>query len=409
MDYYLLSLLGGVILIFSLYGLRKERFLFSLSIFFNGYAFLYFFIGYIIYYGFLGGVNADSYGRTILYASIIAVLSFNITYFLFKARVGGVSRPHYRHEAPSTVIIWFFFLVAVAAELYVFFDVGVVHFFSMTRLERFPVLKEYQLSFYIANLVNICLVFSLYGYSYLKTRERRIQVSVILGHNLILSVLLVSRSDLIFTFIALFYFLERSFYFSKKNLAFILAAMVVLTFFYKAMLGSLFHDEYENVTFNPGEYVNWIRNTEIVLGDPTVSASIEINSYLLAMKATVVPSPKEDALSEWFIKKYYPDQYVEGLTYGFSGLVEGYIYNGYFGVVFHYALIAVIFLLLGRNRGVLSTVLTVCALFIMFRLFRSEIYNFSKTFVWYYFYQILIIYFLDKFLRGLKTNKKINK
>jgi hypothetical protein len=179
-------------------------------------------------------------------------------------------------------------------------------------------------------------------------------------------------------------------------------------FFYKGFLyGVILDKDYEK--FNPGEFINWIRNSEIMLSNGYDYTYLPNNSYLLALKSLFIISPDDDALSEWFISEFYSDRVVSGLTYGFSGLIEGYLYIGVLGVVIHFFGVGVLFGLLERLRGSFRLAISIFVMFIMFRVFRSEIYNFIKTFSWFYFYQAIAIVIIDTIIKWYRTNNIVWK
>ncbi len=227
----------------------------------------------------------------------------------------------------------------------------------------------------------------------------------VIMHNLFFAIMLISRSALVYNFICIFFFLELHGYIKRRTLVLSGVGMALLMFFYKGLLyGLILDQEYES--FNPGEFINWIRNSEIIMNHAFDSSFLPNNSYWLAVKSIFVISPEEQALSEWFIAEFYSDRVVSGLTYGFSGLIEGYLYLGTVGVFLHFFFFGFVFAVFERAGGALRLMLTVTSIYVMYRLFRSELYNFVKTYVWFYLYQFLIIYFFDQFLRWISASRR---
>jgi hypothetical protein len=79
------------------------------------------------------------------------------------------------------------------------------------------------------------------------------------------------------------------------------------------------------------------------------------------------------------------------------------------GVVIHFFGVGVLFGLLERLRGSFRLAISIFVMFIMFRVFRSEIYNFIKTFSWFYFYQAIAIVIIDTIIKWYRTNNIVWK
>lgn len=400
-----IRIIGLAILIVTLiaFHIHKTGRLFAIPVFFNAYAFLYFVVGCAYYYQdvHLGVMTYEV--ELIVYLCFFAVLAFNASYTFFSRGEGRRSglEGGYIPRFDTLLLVIF---VALIAELFVIGAVGPYKYFFIDRLDRFPIMKNYQSILYVANLFNIALPFAIARYNSTNAVLDKRLLYFILAHNLIFAVVLISRSALVFNFICLFYFLEFRGVFRRGALMLGGALMVIIMFFYKGFLyGFILDKEYES--FNPGEFINWVRNSEIMLSNGFDSSILPNNSYLLAIKSLVVISPDEDAISEWFIEEFYSDRVVSGLTYGFSGLLEGYLYLGVLGVILHFSVIGVLFGLIERIKGSLKYVISVCLMFIMFRLFRSEIYNFTKTFSWFYMYQVLFIFALNGLVKWYNRNK----
>jgi hypothetical protein len=379
--------------------LKYHGYLFNLGLFFNAYAVLYFFVGLNLYkYNALGGyVSSDL--LNIAWLSLVALISFNTFYLLFTVLFKKNIRDDELVTTPSFNAVMLLFMLGVIAQFFILFKVGPFNFFFIDRLDRFPIMKQYQAIVFIAKVSNIALIFALARYFYVGSPKDKLLAKIILSYNLFFAIMLISRSELAFTFIALFYFLEKTGKVKTKSIVILGFMMALLMFSYKGILYFYILGDENYGTFNPGEFINWIRNSLLLIDSKMDSNSLPNNSYLLALEGVFNPSPNGIPLSEWFIQYFYPNKVVTGLTYGFSGVIEGYLYSKELGVVLHFLLIALIFSLIERSKNIISIALTVCALFIMFRLFRSEIYNFTRTFVWYYLYQILAFYIVDKVLK----------
>ena len=386
---------------FIFFHLNRAGRLFSIPVFFNLYSILYFVVGGYFYSDIVYGGGTSAELELILDLSVFAVLGFNVGYIYTSRGYAKINVPADGYVPRSDTLL-IVVGVALMAELFVIIMVGPYNYFFIDRLSRFPIMKSYQSILYVANLMNIALPFILARYFSTKSLLDKKLLYFVLAHNIFLAVLLISRSALAYNFICLFFFLELHGRIRMGALMFLGGVMAVLMFFYKGFLyGVILDKEYEK--FNPGEFINWIRNSEIMLSNEFDYTYLPNNSYLLALKSMVVVSPSEEALSEWFISEFYADRVVSGLTYGFSGLIEGYLYLGVLGVALHFIAVGLVFGLFERLRGSFRLVITISVMFIMFRVFRSEIYNFIKTFTWFYFYEAIAIVLLDYLIRWYRT------
>jgi hypothetical protein len=395
--------------LFVVYHINRGGRLFSVPVLFNGYAALYFVLG-IYYYSDLVYGGGSSYELDlILSLCFFAIIFFNVGYVLVSNGYAKIpTAKGYVGWVPRTDTLILVVIVALMAEFFVILIVGPYNYFFIDRLSRFPIMKHYQSILYIANLMNIALPFIFARYFLTKSSLDKKLLFFVLAHNLFFAVLLISRSSLAYNFICIFFFLELHGHVKRSTLIISGLLMSILMFFYKGFLyGVILDKDYEK--FNPGEFINWIRNSEIMLSNGYDYTYLPNNSYLLALKSLFIISPDDDALSEWFISEFYSDRVVSGLTYGFSGLIEGYLYIGVLGVVIHFFGVGVLFGLLERLRGSFRLAISIFVMFIMFRVFRSEIYNFIKTFSWFYFYQAIAIVIIDTIIKWYRTNNIVWK
>ncbi|MDI5885748.1 O-antigen polymerase [Cobetia amphilecti] len=397
-----LLLTSGIIITFSLYFWFRFKRIFCLPILFNAYAFLYFVVGCIIYkYDILNGKN-DEYLTLVSFLTFVACLGFNIGYVLIPKKYRYDKNIILRAYTPSFQSVAALFFIGVLAQSYVILKVGPIDFFLIDRKDRFPIMNQYQNILFIAKVVDVALIFSIFRFFKFKTSRDRYLTSAILFYNLFFAIILISRSSLAFNFICVFFFLELFKVISTKKILLLGLSMAACMFFYKGVLYAWILDDADYGSYNPGEFVNWIRNSMTMLKEGYTSDMLPNNSYWIALKSIFMVDPGGEGLSVWFIKEFYSDSYVSGLTYGFSGIIEGYLYLGTIGVFLHFLLIGIFFSYLEKKPSAIKIVLVICAMFIMFRLFRSEIYNFARTYSWYYVYQVLIIVVFDIFLKRWK-------
>lgn len=402
----MLGLLFSLIAFFGAFHIKRTGAVFSLPVFFNAYSLMYFVVGVYIYAQLYHKGNVEGVLNDVLLMCFMAVFGFNAAY------IAGTNKKLYSFErkvkgyTPAYQTLVIMVAIALLAKAAVIVAVGPYEFFFITRTDRFPIKKAFQPLLFISNLTNVVLPLFIARYFLCRKKKDLFMVKVLLSYHLFMAVILISRSALAFNFICLFYFLELHKYISKKSIIVLGVFMAVAMFFYKGFLyGVILGAEYES--FNPGEFINWIRNTRIMLDAGFTAEMLPNNSYILALQSMFVPSPEDAALSEWFIREFYPERVVAGLTYGFSGVLEGYLYLGLWGVFLHFAVFGFSFSLMERLRGSVRVAITICALFIMFRVFRSEMYNFAKTFTWYYLYQILGVVVVDYIFKRVASKRSV--
>ncbi len=404
MFYFIVLILFLLVLFFIYKSIVANENPINTALAFNVCALLYFPIGLTLYVENIQGGWASDELYEVLYSAVIAILGFNVSYFYNLSKKTYVWT-HKNFEIPTRETLIFILMFGFGFEAFAILKVGVYNFFFISRLDRFPLLKENQAYFFLANVVNIALVFSRAKYSSTgDARDLRL-FRVILCHNILMAVLLISRSMLVFNGVVLAYFWLKDGLISKK--LFLLTSLFVLLtlFFYKPVLYGLILDKQMESYFNYSEFINWIRNSMLLMKLGVTAGDFTDNSYAMTFLSIVHPSPPGMPLSEWFIKWFHEDSFVAGLTYGFSGLLEPFMYFGYVGVFVQYSVVGFLFSFLQKRKAVLFAFCNIVAVCLMFRLFRSESYNFVKTFFWYYLYQALFIFLVDIVIRKTANYK----
>ncbi|WP_273851791.1 O-antigen polymerase [Guptibacillus spartinae] len=399
MDYIYILLFVNIS--FLVIAIVKEKYLFSLNTIFNAYALLYFFYGLFVFNFRPSEMNIKT---ELITLAIIAVISFNLTYYIFKKKI---IKPLFKFEETtlSNSVGIILMVIGLSAELILILKVGPINFLTMDRYERFPILKQNDYLVYLINLINISLAIFLNNYLKYKDDFSKKLLYFCTLHNILYFILMISRSHLLLNFIIFGYLLERYNKLKKKSIIIYGSVLVFVMFFYKSFLYSVLLGKSE-IYFNYGEVVNWIRNSILLFNLGIDSNDLPNNSYLLALKSLFVLSPKEDALSEWFVYTFFPSQATEGFTMGFSGLIEGYLYMNTLGVVLHFALIGFICAMFEKRETDLFTIIKIFLLYTLYKVFRSEIYNFVKSSYWYYIVPILGVYFFDYLAKSVIRRKK---
>ena len=315
--------------------------------------------------------------------------------FLPKPRSRRSSTADYLPSYTSILVV---VAVGFAFEAAAVLLIGPLDFVFSDRLQRFALVQGHQALFYLANLMNVCLPIVLARYLRFGQRRDLAMLAVLVGHGVLLALLTISRYDLALVLLVGGYFLERHGRIGPVALVSVLTIAFVTTLFYKPMLyGALLSQPYAT-DVDYSEYTNWIRHTLLLLTRPDVE--MPHDGYALALKSLFVVSPEQDSLAEWFFKEFFPERVIlfPGAGYGFSGVWEGYSANGLLGVATHFAAFGALFGLLERSPSAMRHVLIVFAMVLTYRLFRSEAYNFVKTYAWFFVYPTLAIVVVDKFL-----------
>lgn len=391
-----LSLLLFILLFFSFLNFRKNENIISLGVAFNGYALLYFFLGIILYENL---INHWHYNLDLILISkltVVSVLAFNLCYMMIPKVIKDSS------YIPTKEIVVFACLVGILSQILMIVLIGPIEFFTMDRVRRFSYFDKYKILLLLSGFMYIGFVMSAMRYYLTGNNQDKQLLKLMFGIILIYAIATVSRTHLTIIAITVGVFIERKNIVSKKNIliSFFIIAFVML--FFKGFLYNIFFSELSYETFNPGEFINWIRNTIMVINSPFYTTDGSgFDSYLLTIKSLFVISPDGEPLSQWFINEFYSDNATAGLTYGFSGIAEGYLAIGYLGVAAHFATIGMLFGHLDKRKSFISLVLMIFLIFLTFRIFRSESYNIVRTFSWYYLYPLLVLVVMDKVLRKI--------
>ncbi len=374
----------------------RRRYIIQLGTYFNLLAIVYMGLGLILY-SLETGQQFTNGIEQIGWMSVAAVSGFNLAYWLAGLRQ---STGHGRGAGylPSHTTMLFIVGVGLCFKMAGILLIGFFDFFSVDRVTRFALFQSRQSLLYVGHVTNICLPIVLARYFCFGLRRDRNLLLFIGAQILIYGFFTISRYDLSILILSLCYFFERYRHIRKDLIIGFLIFSLILTIFFKPsmyrfLLGEIYPHE---VDFN--EYTNWIRHTILLMSSPDVE--LPHNGYLLALKSLFIIRPGEDSLSEWFIKNFYMERTLlfPNLGYGFSGVWEGYTANGFAGVALHFAFIGACFGLLERSPTAMRQIFIVFALILSYRFFRSEVYNFVKTFAWYFAYPTFAIVFLDKFM-----------
>ena len=381
---------------FAAWHYARQRHVLTLSFYFNICAMVYMVFGMAIA---RNNINVQFEGDLDLigWMSVAAVAGFNVAYLIANLR----STPVYKNRSgylPTHMSMLVVVSVGFAFEAACLLLVGPLEFLFADRVARFGKVQTLTALLYMANLINVCLPIVFMRYmEYRQRRDYRLLL-VLVAHGLFLGLATISRYDLMIVLLVAGYFLEKYYGIRPVPLLCIMAAAIASTLVYKPVLyGVLLESAYPS-TIDMGEYTNWIRHTFLLLQRPEVE--LPHDGYALALMSLFVIRPEEDSLSEWFFEEFFLDRMLlfPGVSYGFTGVWEGYSANGLIGVAMHFAFFGAFFGWLERSQTPMRRILIVFAMILTYRLFRSEAYNFVKTYAWYFAYPTAVIVLADRFL-----------
>lgn len=388
--------LAAMIAGFAAWHYARQRQVLTLSFYFNVCALSYMVFGMVIFRMEASALFEADLER-VGWMCVAAVAGFNIAYLIANLRRGRVPwrQPGYLPSHTSMLVV---VGIGFAFELSAIVLIGVLEYLFVDRIERFAVIRTRIALLYMANLINVCLPIIFMRYlEYRQRRDYRLLL-VLAAHGLFLGLATISRHDMMIVLLAAGYFLERYYRIRPVPLLCIMLAALGSTLFYKPILYQLLLGFEYSTDFDYGEYTNWLRHTLLLLQRPDVE--LPHGGYALALKSLFVMRPEEDSLAEWFLQEFFMERLLlfPGTSYGFSPLWEGYSANGLIGVAMHFAFFGVFFGWLERSRSPMRHVFIVFAMFLTYRLFRAEAYNFVKSYAWYFAYPAVGIVLADRFL-----------
>jgi hypothetical protein len=374
-------------LIFIYYWSKKHGYILNLGSFFNILSIVYLVTGVFVYDIIQEGFYTSQL-LTISTLSIIAVIAFNFGYMTFSKSFKGVN--FYNIRLPSDKVIFLIAIIGILANLYLVFSSEGFNFFSMTRTDRFKYLSQHSNVVYLGSMLVVVYIHFSIKFVLLKIHSAKKYFYLFLGYFILWGFLTISRNDFLIVFLVLASVLQLSG--KLKNISTIWYGLLFLMFiiFYKGIMYIYFLDNFTHEGLNFGEIVNWIRNTIIVIDDSPVQ--FEHFSYWTTIKGIVMPFVSEyEPLSNWFMSTYYPGQYSDGNKYGFTGVAEGYIMGSWIFTFIHFFITGVLMSYFSINNTWIKIFLSIASMLILYKLFRSESYNFYRTLFWYSIYPLLII------------------
>ena len=377
----------------------RYREIMQLGIFFNFCAIAYFALGLSISMEETAKAFPDHL-QEIGWMAVVAVIGFNLAYMFARSLPSRITKSNGDY-LPSRTTLLIFVGIGLLFELSAILVINFSDYFLTDRNHRFMAIQHRTELLYIANLMDVCLPMAMARYFKFRNRKDRNLFYFLFFYCVLIGITTISRFDLTVAMICLLYFLDQERILRTFTITSIIFFAFFLTIIFKpALYPLLIGESYlggKNL-FDANEYTNWIHTTLLMMTHPEVE--LPHNGYLLALKSLFVISPEQDALSEWYLKEFYYEQTLlfPGTARGFTGVWEGYSTYSLAGVGMHFAFFGAVFGILQRTPTAMRHIFIIFAMILTHRLFRSEVYNFVKTYAWYYAYPIFAIVLIDKFL-----------
>lgn len=388
-------LLVVIPLIFIIYEILRHKRVLTFGIFFNVLSILY------LAYGTLELDLMYDYHKIVINSSIFAIIGFNFGYIRFKKYNQGYKKVAFNLN--YDFIIFAFIILAFLVQLFLMFQIGIDNFIFSDRVYRASLLKPYGSLFFYEFWFNIAGLLSLHRY--FETKEKKyLWIFVLCFSNIMfLSIVSISRSAILYSILPLVYYLNKMNKLSNKSIVIILTSIFILFLFirgimYKQFLGI---DVGENVQL--GELVTWRRIFLNIL-PYYESQRLYGYSYLQTLISFLNPLYKGESLSVWYVKTFEYNYYLAGGGRGFSGVAEGYINFGYFGVFIYFYLIGKIFNFFQIKDN--NFWVFICGSYLMvnsYRIFRAESFTVFKYWYWFIVVPIVVSYI---FIEKIKTKEK---
>jgi len=385
--------------IFIFYEVFRQKKVLTFGIFFNVLSILY------LAYGTLELDLMYNYNKIVIYSSIFAIIGFNTGYITLKKYNEGYKKVNFNLN--YDLVIYGFITIATCVQLFLIFKIGIDNFIFSDRVYRAGLLKAYGSLFFYEFWFNIAGLLSLHRY--FETKEKKyLWIFILCFSNIMfLSIVSISRSAILYSLLPLIYYLNKMNKLSNKTISVILSSIFIIFLFirgvmYKQFLGV---DVGENVQL--GELVTWRRIFLNVL--PYYEHQrLYGYSYLQTLISFVNPLYKGESLSVWYVKTFEYNYYLSGGGRGFSGVAEGYINLGYFGVFAYFYLLGKIFKFFQTKDN--NFWIFICGSYLMvnsYRIFRAESFTVFKYWYWFIVIPIIVSYIFIQRINSKEKSKEI--
>lgn len=375
--------------------LKKSKHVFNIGIFFNALLVIYGVIGLLTYsYVF---DNEEKILEEIALIILLSSIAFNLTYLKTKPlkKINKVIGD--THHYISNAI---FILFSSTSLFLLIYNNGLL----VDRTDSFGVLYENKYIFLINSTISISYIQICFNY-YFKNQKTFYYFSTL--YLLIFSIISISRFDLFLVFVTNAYFLNKLNKISNKKIIIYGILLLILFLFYKQILYQyVLNSNYNNYVADYGELINWLRNTLNVVNS---YESYNYQPYYVTIEGIINPFINSDkALTNWYMNTFHYNKLLAGNKYGFSFIGESYLAGGFHLLIFVFAFYGYLFKKISFIESTkTTTVIQVIIIISLYKLFRSESYNFFRSIVWSYLIPLCLIQTISTFLNAI--SKKIHR
>lgn len=372
---YLLVLSSGI---FSYKIYLRSKYVLDLGILFNVFIIIYSVIGINIYWTVFNS-NKDVL-EEIIKVIFFSSIAFNLVY----SRTESLNSLNRTIRTPSPFIINFLFFLIAVSYLCLMIMKGVLF---VDRTLAFSVLYQNKYFFLLSSFQLVLYIIIAFNYY---TKRSLWFFYIATSYLLFLAILTISRHDFFAIFIVNVFFMIRTNRLSSFKL--ILYSIILFAFFlfFKQILYVQILGVHYNSEPDYGEVINWIRNTINTLNS---NISYEFNPYLVTLEGVFNPFiDSEKPLTNWYIKTFFYDRFLAGNKFGYSFIGESYMAGSPYLLIFVFSFYGYLFKKISfKTISPTTSVIQIVVFLMMYKLFRSESYNFFRSIVWSYFIPLIII------------------
>lgn len=381
--YSFLILISSIL--FSLKFFHNSKSILNLGIIFNLLIIVYAVIGVNIYSQVFNS-NLESLEeilKVVFLSSIAYNLVFNYTNSLYSFnKVIKTPEPHLINSLFTIISLTYLSIIIFKGILFV------------DRTQAFYLLYQNKYIFLLSSFQTVLYILIAFNHYY--KRKARFYFKTATLYLVIMSLITISRHDLFSIFVVNIFFLIKSNRVSSQKILIYTTLLIVFFLFFKQILYTQLLAQERALGPDYSELINWVRNTI-----NTINSKIkyEYNPYLVTIEGVFNPFIIFDKpLSNWYIKNFFYKNYLAGNKYGFSFIAESYVAGSPYLLIIVYSFYGYLSKKISFKKvSPVNSVVQITVILMMYKLFRSESYNFFRSIVWSYFIPLIIIQFFSVF------------
>lgn len=331
---------------------------------------------------------------TIEFLAVVAILSFNISYHITSNRknVKHLQKNEYdlvRIRKLTALLM----IISVLAEYWVLCNIGLDTVLNSSRSMVTLLMSDFGVfSFYRHTLPMLSGLYLLLYFKY-KNRCDFLFFCTLFFISAVNAWLYASRANMLALLLPIIFLLEFYNKLSKVNIIFIFLAAFMFFGYWKGMISG-------NGVFQiKSEFASWIKIGENIIDENYFWLG---STYLDTIVNLIIPITHMESVSEWYVRTYEYDAYINGFGRGFSQILEAYINFGFLGIVFIFGVLGCLFKKI-RLESDFSVMVYMIFLSSVYQLFRADAFSLWKNMMWFEIYPLALIFFLCKVRRLKKT------